>query len=180
MINIICSLKIKTGLMKRIENKEIGKIVTKILHILKCWICFYPWRFMLLTFNQPSFLAIYKRLNLFFDCKSWFQVSLSIFRKYSGAVDVWLSIIFSSFYSRKQIYCLLNNNPSLSFLAMAAHRSQWIWYVTFYPWPKIDSDNNNMFQISNYNFVSFGIYAWCHCFKSIDKNIRVSWELENS
>ncbi|XP_042464921.1 probable N-acetylglucosaminyl-phosphatidylinositol de-N-acetylase isoform X2 [Zingiber officinale] len=60
--------------------------------------------------------------------EAWELVSLSIFRKYSGPVDVWLSIIFSSFYLRKQIYCLLNNNPSLSFLAMAAHRSQWIWF----------------------------------------------------
>ncbi|KAG6526402.1 hypothetical protein ZIOFF_016386 [Zingiber officinale] len=74
------------------------------------------WNFMLLSDSNQKHI------------EAWELVSLSIFRKYSGPVDVWLSIIFSSFYLRKQIYCLLNNNPSLSFLAMAAHRSQWIWF----------------------------------------------------
>lgn len=43
---------------------------------------------------------------------------------------MWLSIVSSSYYRQTQIYCLLNNRPSKSYLAMAEHQSQWVWYVS--------------------------------------------------
>lgn len=55
-------------------------------------------------------------------------VSTSIARKYTGPVDIWLSIFCSLCYPRGQMYCLLNGYPQKSFLAMAQHRSQWVWF----------------------------------------------------
>ncbi|CAL9057994.1 unnamed protein product [Musa banksii] len=60
--------------------------------------------------------------------EAWELVSRSIFRKYTGPLDVWLSIVSSSYYRQTQIYCLLNNRPSKSYLAMAEHQSQWVWF----------------------------------------------------
>ncbi|KAF5176723.1 Pentatricopeptide repeat-containing protein [Thalictrum thalictroides] len=58
---------------------------------------------------------------------AWELVSTSIVRKYSGPLDVWLSIR-SAKNSRGQMYCLLNKHPRKSFTAMAQHQSQWIWF----------------------------------------------------
>ncbi|KAF9615670.1 hypothetical protein IFM89_026024 [Coptis chinensis] len=64
-------------------------------------------------------------------CLSWlliyFQLSTSIIRKYSGPIDLWLSALLGS-SSRGQRHCLLNEHPVKSFMAMAQHQSQWIWF----------------------------------------------------
>ncbi|KAG8066736.1 hypothetical protein GUJ93_ZPchr0004g38945 [Zizania palustris] len=59
--------------------------------------------------------------------EAWELVSLNIFRKYSGPVDIWLSSSILSSGS-KQFHTLVNNSPSRSFEAMAAHKSQWVWF----------------------------------------------------
>ncbi|KAF7012342.1 hypothetical protein CFC21_026540 [Triticum aestivum] len=61
------------------------------------------------------------------NIEAWELVSLNMFRKYSGAVDIWLSSLISS-SSKQLMYCLVNCNPSRTFEAMAAHRSQWVWF----------------------------------------------------
>ncbi|XP_057954577.1 uncharacterized protein LOC131148705 isoform X2 [Malania oleifera] len=58
----------------------------------------------------------------------WELVSNSILRKYSGPVDIWLSILYATHYSSGQLHCLLNVHPRKSFLAMSQHRSQWVWF----------------------------------------------------
>ncbi|XP_058090660.1 uncharacterized protein LOC131237042 isoform X2 [Magnolia sinica] len=60
--------------------------------------------------------------------EAWELISTSIARKYTGPVDIWLSIIYSLYYPRGQIYCLFNGHPHQSFLAMAQHESQWVWF----------------------------------------------------
>uniref|UniRef100_A0A0D9WB87 N-acetylglucosaminylphosphatidylinositol deacetylase n=1 Tax=Leersia perrieri TaxID=77586 RepID=A0A0D9WB87_9ORYZ len=60
--------------------------------------------------------------------EAWELVSLNIFRKYSGPVDIWLSSFTLSSSSKQQTYALVNNSPSRSFEAMAAHKSQWVWF----------------------------------------------------
>ncbi|KAF9615653.1 hypothetical protein IFM89_025603, partial [Coptis chinensis] len=65
-------------------------------------------------------------------CLSWlliyFQLSTSIImQKYSGPIDLWLSALLGS-SSRGQRHCLLNEHPVKSFMAMAQHQSQWIWF----------------------------------------------------
>ncbi|XP_039134683.1 N-acetylglucosaminyl-phosphatidylinositol de-N-acetylase-like isoform X2 [Dioscorea cayenensis subsp. rotundata] len=61
------------------------------------------------------------------NVEAWELASTSIFRKYTGPVDIWLSIFFSHSYPGSRIYCLLNKCPSRSYLAMAEHSSQWVW-----------------------------------------------------
>ena len=68
---------------------------------------------------------VYLLISLFF------QVSTNILRKYSGPIDIWLSILCSMHYPSENVHCLLNEHPYKSFLAMAEHRSQWVWYVYF-------------------------------------------------
>ncbi|XP_010275009.1 PREDICTED: N-acetylglucosaminyl-phosphatidylinositol de-N-acetylase isoform X3 [Nelumbo nucifera] len=55
-------------------------------------------------------------------------LSTSIIRKYSGPVDLWLSVLYAHYYQRGQMHCLLNENPCKSFLVMSQHESQWIWF----------------------------------------------------
>lgn len=55
-------------------------------------------------------------------------VSTSIFRKYSGPLDIWLSLLYTIFYPRRQSFCLVNAHPRRCFLAMAEHESQWVWF----------------------------------------------------
>lgn len=62
------------------------------------------------------------------NIEAWELVSLNIFRKYSGPVDIWLSSFISFSSSKQPIYSLVNSRPSRSFQAMAAHRSQWVWF----------------------------------------------------
>ncbi|CAA3024249.1 Hypothetical predicted protein [Olea europaea subsp. europaea] len=60
--------------------------------------------------------------------EAWELVSKSIFRKYSGPVDIWLSKLFALFFDSRHLQCLLNEDPSKTYAAMAQHRSQWIWF----------------------------------------------------
>ncbi|KAF5185079.1 N-acetylglucosaminylphosphatidylinositol de-n-acetylase family protein [Thalictrum thalictroides] len=78
---------------------------------------------------------------------AWELVSTSIVRKYSGPLDVWLSIQ-SAKNSRGQMYCLLNKHPRKSFTAMAQHQSQWIWFRKL--------------------FVSFSSYTYINVLKKIN------------
>ncbi|CAM0144980.1 unnamed protein product [Urochloa decumbens] len=61
------------------------------------------------------------------NIEAWELASLNILRKYSGPVDIWLSLLISS-SSKQPIYTLVNSSPSRSYEAMAAHRSQWVWF----------------------------------------------------
>ncbi|KAF8733058.1 hypothetical protein HU200_015419 [Digitaria exilis] len=56
------------------------------------------------------------------NIEAWQLASLNILRKYIGPVDIWLSSLISS-SSKQAIYTLVNNSPSKSYEAMAAHRS---------------------------------------------------------
>ncbi|VVB06120.1 unnamed protein product [Arabis nemorensis] len=67
------------------------------------------------------------------NIKAWELVSLNIFRKYCGSVDIWLSILSTNKDLSKVI--IINEQPRKSFIAMAQHLSQWVWYVSF---PKYD------------------------------------------
>ncbi|XP_026657335.1 probable N-acetylglucosaminyl-phosphatidylinositol de-N-acetylase isoform X3 [Phoenix dactylifera] len=55
------------------------------------------------------------------------SISTSILRKYSGPVDIWFSIL-CSLSSGRQMYCIPNSLPRKSYLAMAEHESQWVWF----------------------------------------------------
>lgn len=73
--------------------------------------------------------SLYRSLYLIF--LGYFQVSTNILRKYSGPVDIWLSILFSEAHTSGTTHCLINECPRQSFFAMAQHASQWVWYVCF-------------------------------------------------
>ncbi|KAK9927570.1 hypothetical protein M0R45_024751 [Rubus argutus] len=60
--------------------------------------------------------------------EAWELVSTNIFRKYSGPVDIWLSNLYSMQCSDEMLHCLVNEHPQKSFLAMAQHASQWVWF----------------------------------------------------
>ncbi|XP_019076900.1 uncharacterized protein LOC100855158 isoform X4 [Vitis vinifera] len=62
------------------------------------------------------------------NIEAWELVSTNILRKYSGPIDIWLSILSSMCYPSENMHCLLNKNPHKSFLAMAQHQSQWVWF----------------------------------------------------
>ncbi|XP_044511374.1 N-acetylglucosaminyl-phosphatidylinositol de-N-acetylase-like isoform X3 [Mangifera indica] len=63
------------------------------------------------------------------NTEAWELISTNIFRKYSGPLDIWLSILSSAMhYPRGKFQCLLNEHPGKSFLAMSEHRSQWVWF----------------------------------------------------
>ncbi|XP_022135568.1 N-acetylglucosaminyl-phosphatidylinositol de-N-acetylase-like isoform X2 [Momordica charantia] len=66
--------------------------------------------------------------------EAWELVSTNILRKYSGPFDIWLSML-SKENTSGMMHCLLNECPQKSFLAMAQHSSQWVWFrklfVTF-------------------------------------------------
>lgn len=67
--------------------------------------------------------------------EAWELVSTNILRKYSGPFDIWLSSMFSKEHPSGMMHCLLNERPRQSYLAMAQHASQWVWFrklfVTF-------------------------------------------------
>lgn len=67
------------------------------------------------------------------NIKAWELASLNIFRKYSGPIDIWLSVLSSKRHPSKAI--IVNEQPWKSYGAMAQHLSQWVWYVSF---PKYD------------------------------------------
>ncbi|CAM8975089.1 unnamed protein product [Rhodiola kirilowii] len=60
--------------------------------------------------------------------EAWELVSTNILRKYSGPVDIWLSILYAMCCPSGQSHSLLNDNPSKSFQAMSQHMSQWVWF----------------------------------------------------
>ncbi|KAG2667791.1 hypothetical protein I3843_15G128200 [Carya illinoinensis] len=62
------------------------------------------------------------------NIEAWELVSTNILRKYSGPLDIWLSIIHAMQHSGEVMHCLLNEQPQKSFLAMAQHSSQWVWF----------------------------------------------------
>lgn len=57
------------------------------------------------------------------------QVSTNIIRKYSGLIDIWLSLWNAQNSLNGQMQCLLNEHPRRSYAAMSQHLSQWVWYV---------------------------------------------------
>lgn len=73
-------------------------------------------------FHFPMLMVL-----LFHLCYS--QVSTNLLRKYSGPVDIWLSLLYAMSSPSGQIHCLLNQHPYKSYAAMAQHMSQWVWYV---------------------------------------------------
>ncbi|XP_021768366.1 probable N-acetylglucosaminyl-phosphatidylinositol de-N-acetylase [Chenopodium quinoa] len=60
--------------------------------------------------------------------EAWELDSSSVLRKYSGPVDIWLSIFMAWCLPRRKSFCLLNEHPFMSFQAMAQHASQWVWF----------------------------------------------------
>lgn len=62
------------------------------------------------------------------DIEVWELVSNNILRKYSGPVDIWLSMFWPMLHSNETMQCLVNEHPRRSFLAMAQHSSQWVWF----------------------------------------------------
>uniref|UniRef100_A0A6P3ZUA8 N-acetylglucosaminylphosphatidylinositol deacetylase n=1 Tax=Ziziphus jujuba TaxID=326968 RepID=A0A6P3ZUA8_ZIZJJ len=62
------------------------------------------------------------------NIEAWELISTNILRKYSGPVDMWLSYLRAMQCSSGSVHCLLNEHPQKSFLAMARHSSQWVWF----------------------------------------------------
>ncbi|XP_062109210.1 uncharacterized protein LOC133819858 isoform X1 [Humulus lupulus] len=61
------------------------------------------------------------------DIEAWELVSTNIVRKYSGPLDIWFSYLYATL-SGGEMRCLLNEHTQKSFLAMAQHSSQWVWF----------------------------------------------------
>ncbi|PRQ18206.1 putative N-acetylglucosaminylphosphatidylinositol deacetylase [Rosa chinensis] len=87
----------------------------------KLWITIYWQR--LLKRKSKFLLASSQR-----KVEAWELVSTNIFRKYSGPVDIWFFKLYSMQCSNKMLHCLVNQQPRKSFLAMAQHASQWVWF----------------------------------------------------
>lgn len=62
------------------------------------------------------------------DVEVWELVSTNILRKYSGPVDIWLSMFWAMLHSDGTMQCLVNEHSRRSFKAMAQHSSQWVWF----------------------------------------------------
>lgn len=94
----------------------------------------------LITFDKfgvsghPNHCSVHHGICMFLwensqeNIEAWELISTSILRKYSGPMDIWLSNLNAQCYPREQMYCLLNARPYKSYLAMAAHYSQWVWF----------------------------------------------------
>ncbi|XP_037493180.1 probable N-acetylglucosaminyl-phosphatidylinositol de-N-acetylase isoform X2 [Jatropha curcas] len=80
--------------------------------------------------------------------EAWELVSTNILRKYSGSLDVWLSMLSASKYSKRAMHCLVNEQPHKSFHAMAEHSSQWVWFRKL--------------------FVAFSSYTYVNTLRKID------------
>ena len=83
-----------------------------------------------------TMVVIFANISQFYGLSFWleavihhFQISTSILRKYSGPVDIWLSLLSAKFHLSGVRHCLLNEHPRRSLAAMAQHKSQWVWYV---------------------------------------------------
>ncbi|KAH1236435.1 putative N-acetylglucosaminyl-phosphatidylinositol de-N-acetylase [Glycine max] len=77
----------------------------------------------------------YGKLNISIDQyqrtiaeKSGDIVSTNILRKYSGPVDIWLSIFLTMLHTNGTMQCLVNEHSRRSGIAMAQHSSQWVWF----------------------------------------------------
>ncbi|XP_057749996.1 uncharacterized protein LOC130968633 isoform X1 [Arachis stenosperma] len=62
------------------------------------------------------------------DIDVWELVSTNILRKYSGPIDIWLTMIWAMLHSSGTIQYLVNEHPRRSYRAMAQHASQWVWF----------------------------------------------------
>ncbi|KAM3264264.1 putative N-acetylglucosaminyl-phosphatidylinositol de-N-acetylase isoform X1 [Capsicum annuum] len=82
------------------------------------------------------------------EVDAWELVSTNILRKYSGPVDIWLSLLSAKFHLSGLVHCLLNEHPRRSLAAMAQHTSQWVWFRKL--------------------FVSFSSYPYVNCLKKIN------------
>ncbi|KAL5778347.1 hypothetical protein ACOSP7_011273 [Xanthoceras sorbifolium] len=82
------------------------------------------------------------------DTEAWELISTNILRKYSGPLDIWLSILSTMHHSGSQMHCLLNEHPRKSFQAMSQHLSQWVWFRKL--------------------FVSFSSYTYVNTLKRIN------------
>lgn len=82
------------------------------------------------------------------NIEAWELMTTNILRKYSGPLDIWLSILSTTQYRRGQVHCLLNEHPKKSFLAMSQHHSQWVWFRKL--------------------FVSFSSYTYVNTLKRIN------------
>lgn len=60
------------------------------------------------------------------NIQAWELMSSNILRKYSGPIDIWLSKLLGD--SGGEMHCLLNEHPRKTYLAMAQHSSQWVWF----------------------------------------------------
>ncbi|XP_047263323.1 N-acetylglucosaminyl-phosphatidylinositol de-N-acetylase isoform X3 [Capsicum annuum] len=82
------------------------------------------------------------------EVEVWELVSTSILRKYTGPVDIWLSLLSAKFHLSGVVHCFLNEYPRRSLAAMAQHKSQWVWFRKL--------------------FVSFSSYTYVNCLRKID------------
>ncbi|XP_071697995.1 uncharacterized protein [Rutidosis leptorrhynchoides] len=63
------------------------------------------------------------------DIEAWELISINLIRKYSGPIDIWLSLWYSSENRSPDITeCLLNDHPRKTYAAMSEHSSQWVWF----------------------------------------------------
>uniref|UniRef100_A0A6N2KCG3 N-acetylglucosaminylphosphatidylinositol deacetylase n=1 Tax=Salix viminalis TaxID=40686 RepID=A0A6N2KCG3_SALVM len=86
--------------------------------------------------------------------EAWELTSTCIFRKYSGPVDIWLSMLLPLRYADGMTHCLLNEHPRKSFHAMAEHSSQWIWFRKL--------------------FVSFSSYTYVNTLRKTQEEVKKS------
>ncbi|KAF7811065.1 N-acetylglucosaminyl-phosphatidylinositol de-N-acetylase-like isoform X1 [Senna tora] len=70
--------------------------------------------------------------NPYGDIEAWELVSTNILRKYSGPIDIWFSMFVAMMHSNGTIQFLVNEHSHRSFLAMAQHSSQWVWFRKFF------------------------------------------------
>ncbi|CAL5400057.1 unnamed protein product [Camellia sinensis] len=61
------------------------------------------------------------------DLEAWELVSTNILRKFSGPVDIWLSLMYAMYHKKGELHCMLNEHPRKSYITMAQHMSLWIW-----------------------------------------------------
>ncbi|CAK7324863.1 unnamed protein product [Dovyalis caffra] len=92
--------------------------------------------------------------NVSQSIEAWELVSTSILRKYSGPVDIWLSMLLPMKYPDGTMHCLLNEHPQKSFHAMAEHLSQWVWFRKL--------------------FVSFSSYTYVNTLRKIKEEAKQS------
>ncbi|KAE8663639.1 hypothetical protein F3Y22_tig00112925pilonHSYRG00083 [Hibiscus syriacus] len=82
------------------------------------------------------------------NIEAWELVSINILRKYSGLFDIWISSLDVMRHPKGLRHCLLNEDPRKSYLAMAQHSSQWVWFRKL--------------------FVAFSSYTYINTFRKIE------------